>query len=318
MSQFIKVYNTIVEAGQNTIVKIPVGRIPSGNVISIKAHVYRGPRPGPCMSVTGGMHGDEVNGVEIVRRAIEQGVFENLYAGTVIAIPLLNVYGFINYSRDVSEGKDINRSFPGNPNGSMAARVASLFTRQILPLVDFGVDFHTGGRNHYNYPQIRYNLEHPLSRELALTFAAPFTVASKLIPKSLRKTALDANKAIIVFEGGENLRFDDFSIQQGINGLRRVMVNRGMLPDAPPASPTETLNNSTWMRANRSGIFRWIKCSGEPIVKGDIVGTINDPFGEDSYPVRAKKDGWIIGHSNSPVVTQGDALFHIGYNKRVK
>lgn len=314
MSHPIKVYNTVVEAGQNTVVKVPIGRIPSGNLITIKAHVYRGPRPGPCMAVLGGVHGDEVNGVEIVRRSIEERVFEHLYAGSVIAIPLLNVYGFINFSRDVPDGKDINRSFPGNPNGSMASRVASFFTRQILPVIDFGIDFHTGGRNHYNYPQVRYNPDHALSRELALAFGAPFTLASKPIARSLRKTALEVHKAIIVYEGGENLRFDPFAIQQGMIGLRRVMVNRGMLPDAPPASPTELFTRSTWIRASKSGIFHCFQPSGKSIVKGEVIGMINDPFGEESYPIRAKRSGWIIGHSNSPVVTQGDALFHVGYN----
>ncbi len=317
-SQPIKIYNTLIEAGQYAVIKIPVGRIPSGNIISIKAHVYRGPRVGPCMLVLGGVHGDEVNGVEIVRRSVEQGVFNHLHAGTIIAIPLLNVYGFINFSRDVPDGKDVNRKFPGNANGSLASRVARVFTREILPLIDFGIDFHTGGRGHYNYPQVRYTTEHGPSFELAQAFAAPFTISGKAIKSSLRRTAVDLNKPIVVFEGGENLRFDEFSIQQGMLGMRRVMLHKGLLSDAPAAEASKHFADATWLRSPRAGMFHLVKCSGEQVKKDEVIAYITDPFGEERTQVKTKKSGYIIGHNNTPVVNQGDALFHIAYNPKPK
>jgi hypothetical protein len=322
-SKPLKIYNTLIEAGQTAVIKIPVGRIPSGNIISIKAHVYRGPRVGPCMLVLGGVHGDEVNGVEIVRRSIELGVFEHLYAGSIIAIPLLNVYGFINFSRDVPDGKDVNRRFPGNAMGSLASRVARVFTREILPVIDFGIDFHTGGNGHYNYPQVRYTTGHLPSRELAHAFAAPFTLEGKSIKSSLRRTAVEINKPIIVFEGGENLRFDEFSIQQGMTGMKRVMCRQGLLSEAPPAEASKHFSDSTWLRSPKAGMFHWVKCSGEQIKKDEVVAYITDPFGEERTQVKAKKGGYIIGHNNTPVVNQGDALFHIAFdpkprNKRKK
>lgn len=259
-----------------------------------------------------GVHGDEINSVEIVRRSVASRMFEKILRGSVVAIPLLNVYGFNNFSRDVPDGKDVNRSFPGSPNGSMAARVAHIFTKNILPLVDFGVDFHTGGNYNYNYPQIRYSKNDPRSRELAQAFAAPFTVASATIAKSLRKSALDAGKSILVFEGGENLRFDSFSIEQGLAGIRRLLHAQGMLAENEPSGESRHIERSTWLRAARPGMFRWIKNSGQFIKSGETLAVINDPYGQDEIPVVSKRDGYIIGHNNNPVVGQGDALFHIG------
>lgn len=315
-SKPIKIYNTLIEAGQNVVIKIPVGRIPSGNIISIRAHVYRGPRVGPCMVALGGVHGDEVNGVEIVRRSVEQGIFTHLHAGTVIAIPLLNVYGFINFSRDVPDGKDVNRRFPGNATGSLASRVARIFTREILPVIDFGIDFHTGGRGHYNYPQVRFTSDHLPSAELAKAFGAPFTIEAKPVKSSLRRTAVDLNKAIIVYEGGENLRFDEFSIQQGILGMKRVMEYKGMFTEAAPAEASKYFEHTSWLRSPRSGMFHWVKCSGEQVKKDEVLAFITDPFGEERTQVKAKHSGFIIGHNNTPVVSQGDALFHIASNQK--
>ena len=306
------IQNSTIEPGQNQIVRLSVGRLPSDTRIYLNVNVYRSPEPGPVVLFMAGVHGDEINSVEIVRRMVANHLFDKLQCGSIIAIPLLNVHGFNNFSRDVPDGKDVNRSFPGSPNGSMAARVAHVFTKNILPLIDFGVDFHTGGNYNYNYPQIRYSKDNGRSRELADVFGAPFTVASKPIAKSLRKTALDADKPILVYEGGENLRFDGFSIDEGLAGVRRLLHAQGMLPDEELPGKSIHVKQSTWLRAARPGMFRWEKNSGQFIKSGDILAVINDPYGQDEIPVVSKKDGYIIGHNNNPVVGQGDALFHIG------
>ncbi|MCB9279102.1 MAG: succinylglutamate desuccinylase/aspartoacylase family protein [Lewinellaceae bacterium] len=308
------IHNTAILPGQQATIRIPVGQLPSGNKISIRAHVYRGPDPGPVMLALGGVHGDEINGVEILRRAIHLGYFEQIRRGAVIAIPLLNIYGFINYSRDVPDGKDVNRSFPGNAQGSLASRVARLLTRKILPNIDFGIDFHTGGRNHYNFPQIRFTKGDPKALELATQFGAPFSLSSKPISKSFRKAALDKGKTIIVFEGGENLRYDGVSISTALEGLNRVMAGQGLIDQDAPASRGRILPENEWIRAPKAGMFLWQKCSGQPIVKGEPLGLLNDPFGEEpSTRIYAPRDGFIIGHNNAPVVSPGDALYHIGY-----
>ncbi len=305
--------DTVVEPGQNTTVRIQVGRLPSDTKIYLNVFVYRSTAPGPTAVFMAGMHGDEVNGVEIVRRTLASKMFEQLKRGSVIVIPVLNVQGFNNFSRDVPDGKDVNRSFPGSATGSMASRVAFMFSKLILPLIDFGVDFHTGGDSHYNYPQIRYCKGHAPSQALAAAFAAPVTVAGKPIPKSLRKTALDAGKPMLVYEGGENLRLDGFSIEKGLAGIRRLLVAKDMLDEAPPAENSLHFDNSTWIRATRTGMFRWSKQAGQKISKGEILGVLNDPYGQEEIPILAKQDGFIIGHDNAPVVGLGDALFHIGY-----
>ena len=293
--------------------KLNVGRLPSDTRIHLPVFAFRSANPGASVLVMAGVHGDEVNSIEIVRRALASRMFDNLLKGSVVAIPVLNVHGFNNFSRDVPDGKDVNRSFPGSASGSMAARVAHVFSRHILPVIDFGVDFHTGGNGHYNFPQIRYTADDAESEALAKAFGAPFLVAARLRPNSLRKTALVANKRILVFEGGENLRLDGFSVEKGLAGLRRLLVSQGMLAEKVAPEKSIHLERSTWLRAGRPGMFRWSKQSGQQVTKGEPLGVINDPFGQDEIPVVASRDGYLIGHNNSPVVGQGDALFHIGY-----
>ncbi|MCB0593506.1 MAG: succinylglutamate desuccinylase/aspartoacylase family protein [Lewinellaceae bacterium] len=311
----ITIHNVEIAPGQREVVKISVGRLPSGNVIKIQAHVYRSPLEGPVVLVLAGVHGDEINGVEIVRRAIAEGRFENLRRGTVIAIPILNIYGFINFSREVPDGKDINRSFPGNMNGSLASRVARMLTKKVLPLADVVVDFHTGGQSHYNYPQIRYTRGDQKSENLARAFAPPYLVIKPTIPKSLRRVAHEQGKPVLVFEGGESLRYDGFSIEKGLAGIQRLLFAQDMVAEAAPV-PEQTLafRKTTWIRSPRAGMFLWNKCSGHRIYKGEVLGIINDPYGDGSIKVIAPREGYLIGHNNAPVVSQGDALFHLGYD----
>ncbi len=304
----------VIEPGQREVIRLNVARLPSGTVISLRVLVYRSTKPGPVVLVMGGVHGDEINGVEIVRRTIVGKMFDDLQCGTVIAVPLLNVYGFINFSRDASEGKDVNRSFPGNSMGSLASRVAYTVTKKILPLVDFGLDFHTGGSSRYNYPQVRYTTGDDRAEVIARAFAAPYLIRKKNTVNTLRKQARSMKKPIVVFEGGESLRWDGFSIERALAGIRRVLHKEGMLPSAPPpVSDPITFNKTTWVRADRSGIFEWTQESGCKVSVGEPLGLIRDPYGESEVVVKASRAGYIIGHNNAPVVSQGDALFHIGY-----
>lgn len=313
----LEIHKTTVAPGDQAVVKIPIGRLPSGNQIHIEAHVYHAEEPGPAVLVLAGMHGDEVNGVEIVRRSLQEGLFEGLLRGTVIAVPVLNVYGFINFSREVPDGKDVNRSFPGSKQGSLASRVAGALTREVLPKVGMAVDFHTGGRSLHNYPQIRYTQGDPLSEKLAQAFDAPFSIAKATIPRSFRRVALQQQKPTLVFEGGESLRYDAFAIAQGLAGLQRLLVAQRMLPEAiiPPPPFRLHFNKLSWQRAPRAGMFRWVKAAGQSVEKGETIGFVNNPYGGAPLPIAALRTGFIIGHNNAPVVNQGDALFHIGYEE---
>jgi len=242
------------QPGQRTLVDLDVGALPSGTPIKIRAHVIRAAKPGPTALLLGGVHGDEINGIEIVRRAVSSGILRHLKCGAVIAIPLLNVYGFLNYSRDVPDGKDVNRSFPGNRNGSLASRVAHVISKQVLPIIDFGIDFHTGGWAHHNHPQIRYSPKDPAATVLAKAFNAPVTLASSTIPKSLRNTALEMDKPMIIFEGGENLRLHGTSIDTALQGIRNVLVSHDMINVDSAFAKTDSisLNNSSGTRATNA------------------------------------------------------------------
>ena len=297
------------------IANISVSRLPSGTRINIQAHVFRSPKPGPTVLIMAGVHGDEINGVEIVRRLIDQGHFNSLIKGSVIAVPLLNVYGFINFSREVPDGKDVNRSFPGSKTGSLASRVASALTRKILPQVDYAIDLHTGGGSRYNYPQIRYGKNDEIALEMAKNFAPPFIIQKPLITGSFRKTAGQMDIPVIVYEGGESTRLDGYSIDIGSGGILRTLQGLGMIKDAPAHHHSIIQMTSTgWVRAAEAGIFTWSQSSGAYIRKGEPLGIINSPQGDRTKKVLARRDGYIIGHNNASVVHHGDALFHIAYD----
>lgn len=303
----------IIEPGEKKLIRFPVGHLPSGNKIFIHVFVHKSLIAGPTVLLIGGMHGDEINGTEIVRRASQYYKSKELIKGTLITIPLLNVYGFIHFTRDVAEGKDVNRSFPGSAKGSMASRIAQILYRTILPHVDVLIDFHTGGAQRYNYPQVRYTRQDEKSQELAEQFAAPFLLESTLKPNSLRQFASKLKIPNLAFEGGESGRFDGFSIEKAICGIKNVMNHYG-LSDEKIHNPHQviSLKADTWIRASYSGIFVWSRSSGVYVTKGEILGTISDPDNLRIEYVKARISGYLIGHNNAPVVNVGDALFHIG------
>lgn len=304
-----------IKPGENKIIKIRVGKLPSGTHINIYAHIYRGPKEGKKLLVLGGIHGDEINGVEMIRRSIEMEYYDDLKAGTVIVIPLLNVYGFINFSRDVPDGKDVNRSFPGSNTGSLAARVARKLTRFILPHVDFGIDFHTGGDSRYNYPQIRYSKKNEESKKLANIFNAPFVIEKPMIQKSLRKVANDMGIPIIVYEGGESKRLDKFAINKGLRGIQNILEHFEMIEKNNDLETEKVIqiNKTSWIRARDSGIFRYFKKSGSTVEEKELIGVLKDVLGERTKNIISRKNAYILGHNNAPVVNMGDALFNLGW-----
>ena len=226
---------------------------------------------------------------------------------------MLNVYGFINFSRGLPDGKDVNRSFPGSKGGSLASRVAHTLTHFILPQVDFAIDFHTGGAAVYNYPQSRVDADDPEAMRLAEEFGMPMMIKGGLISKSLRKTASNMNIPMVVFEGGESLRMDEFSIAEGIKGIERVLIARGMKDGKVEENRQVILESNNWMRASRSGMLKCLKVSGDYVMKGELLGTISGPYGRFEVNLKARQTGMIFGHNNKPVISQGDAVFHIGY-----
>lgn len=312
MPKTIKINGTIVAPGESKYIDLRIARLPTHTVIDLPIYISRSTNPGPVLLLTAGLHGDEINGVEIVRRLIsEKLLIPDL--GSVIAVPIVNIYGFLQQARYLPDGKDLNRSFPGNKNGSLASRVAYAMVNQILPMVDFGIDFHTGGASKDNYPQIRCVLDHGMNMKLARAFAPPFILDSKLIDSSFRKAAHRRKKHIIVYEAGESLRFNDFAIQEGIDGTLRLMKSFGMKSEAPEPHDSKVFNNSYWVRAKVSGLFRTVLETGQFVNKGDTLGSLTDPFGESVTELKSTQSGCIVGLNHMPVVNAGDALMHIGH-----
>jgi len=304
-----------IKPGEHKSIEVNIARLPSHSPIDIVINVARSKEEGPVLLLMGGLHGDEINGIEIIRRIIDRRL--NIpKIGTVICIPILNVYGFIHFSRYVPDGKDVNRSFPGNKNGSLASRIAYYLMKDIIPQIDYGIDFHTGGDDRSNYPQIRCLLSNSVNQELADAFHAPFSLNSSYRPKSLRQASAKLGKNIIVYEGGESARFDEFAIEQGIDGTLRLMSHLGMTEENPPSvAKNIVIRNSTWIRAKLSGVFvSRLRC-GDFVMKNGFVGTISDPFGEFSIKLKTRSSGYVIGLNHQPLVHQGDALLHIGVTK---
>lgn len=302
-----------ITPGEQKLVSIEISRLPTGTLIDIPVHVFNGKAAGPTVLVQAGLHGDEINGVETLRRMLEQRLFQ-INSGAVIVVPILNVFGFIHFSRDVPDGKDVNRSFPGNKNGSLASRMAYHYLHEILPQIDVGIDLHTGGGQRHNYPQVRFTAEDAMSKELAEVFAAPLFFASKLIRGSFRKAAFDMGKPIIVYEAGESMRFDEFAIAIAMEGVGRVLQYLNMLPETKPVAPKSAilLEKRRWVRASRAGMFIPKVDNGSAIKKGQLMGWVTDTFAKRSKKINAPMDGYVFCVNHQAVVNQGDALFHVG------
>jgi predicted deacylase len=313
MTKNISINGCTVGIGETKEVHLNIARLPTYTPIELSVNVFRGEEDGPVLLLTGGIHGDEINGVEIIRRMIASGQITPA-KGTVIAIPLVNIYGFIQKQRDLPDGKDINRSFPGSRGGSLARLVANALMEEIFPCIDAGIDFHTGGSARANYPQLRCSFKVEENRRFAAAFAAPVTINSSLIDQSFRKAAHKKGKSILVFETGEANRFDQFGIRIGINGTLRLMKFLGMNDHAPESTGTDIYQKTTWKRAGSAGLFHHEVELGDKIRKNEILGYISDPFGHEWFKVKSPQSGRVIGLNNAPVIHKGDALLHIAYN----
>ncbi len=304
-----------VRPGEDKLLKIGIDRLPTGTLIDIPVHVFNAKKPGPTILVQAGLHGDEINGIEIVRRMLAEKRFK-IDKGAVIAVPILNIFGFIHFSRDVPDGKDVNRSFPGTKSGSMASRIAYHYVTEIMHQIDFGIDLHTGGGQRHNFPQIRYTKEDKNSVKLAEVFNAPISFSSRLIRGSFRNAAHKMNKPTIVFEAGESMRFDDYAIMEGMQGILNVLGHFEMGPKIEPKyverNKTIHIQDRKWLRAPTAGMFIPEITNGSKIEKGQEMGMITDTYAKRIKKIKAPFDGYVFCINHQAVVNQGEALFHVG------
>jgi len=277
-------------------------------------HVVRGRHEGPHLFVSAAMHGDELNGIEIIRRLLTHKNLRRI-RGTLIAIPVVNAYGVINHSRYLPDGRDLNRSFPGTETGSLTARIANLFMQEIVRNATHGIDLHTGALHRANLPHIRADLDDPRTLQLARAFGVPVLVHARVRDGSLRESVSAAGIPMLLYEAGEALRFDETSINVGVKGVINVMRALQMLPAAQrrgPAKEPYASRSSHWIRAPRSGILTSMRALGSLIAKGDTIAVVVDPYGEsEQTPVLAEVNGVMIGRTHLPLVNEGDAIIHV-------
>ena len=301
-----------VPRGRRRHLTMPSGHLPSGTSLDTPVFVTRGRQPGPTLWVSAGIHGDEICGIEAVRQVVKRVDPRDL-SGVLLAVPVVNPLSFMTGSRYLPDRRDLNRSFPGNARGSLAARVAREFMHSIVEPSDVGIDLHSGSDHRFNHPQIRMDLTDERAEELGRVFGAHFLVDAGERDGSLRSAARDAGKPVLLFEGGEAHRFDDAVIEAAVTGVLRVMAHLGMLDQEPPA-PTEvtTIRKTRWIRSRRSGLFLSDVEPGQAVDQGESLGRLTDVDSLQERPVLAPAAGWVLGLIRKPVVHQGNALVNLG------
>lgn len=320
MREPLVIGNTTINEGERTAIDLRIPDLYTHNAMTLPVYVIHTKKPGPVLFLSGAIHGDEINSVEIIRRVLNMKTLKRL-RGTLIAVPVVNIFGFINQSRYLPDRRDLNRSFPGSETGSLAARMANLFLQEIVAKCSHGIDIHTAAIHRDNLPQVRALLDDAETERMARAFTAPVIVNTRIVEGSLRESAEKLDISVIVYEAGEALRFDEVSIRAGVKGIIAVMRELGMLPRLKnPKKKVEPLvaRSSTWVRAPQSGILRAIRTLGAKVSKGDLLGIISDPFGSREESIYAPDDGIIIGRTNIPLLNEGEALFNLARFRSVE
>lgn len=302
-----------IPRGSRRTVDLPVSVLSDHTPVNLRVHVIHGKRPGPTVFVSAAMHGDEVMGVEVARRLLQSELLDRL-RGTLMVVPIVNAFGFHNRSRYLPDRRDLNRSFPGSSEGSLASRLAGIFLKQVVTRCDLGIDLHSAAVHRTNLPQVRISPGNDRTRALAEVFGAPVILTSSLRDGSLRAEAKEAGVDVLLYEAGEGLRFDEMAARAGVAGILRVLRAMEMLPAKgiakAKASPL-MCQSSKWLRAPAGGLLRTFRADGDVVEEGDVLASVSDPFGEAEVEMVAPSDGIIVGRAVMPVVNEGDAVFHL-------
>lgn len=309
----LKIGDTLIKPGSRVKLQLPVASLYTDTEVSIPVEVIRAKKSGPTVFISAAIHGDELNGIEIIRRLMTMKSFR-LSRGTVIAVPIVNVYGMLNQSRYMPDRRDLNRCFPGSPKGSLAGRLAHLFLQEIVSKCDYGIDLHTGAIHRSNFPQVRANLNDPETESMARVFGVPVLLNSSLRDGSLREAASEHGVKVLLYEAGQALRFDELSIRAGLRGILNVLGHLGVIRKRVSKSKAVdpfVANYSSWIRATSSGTVTDIKMLGDHVKQGEILAEICSPIGSFVEKLKAPRAGVIIGKQNIPLVQEGDAMYHI-------
>ena len=300
-----------VAPGDRRRLSLRAGESFAGDAVEIPVLVIRGTTPGPALCLVAGVHGDELNGIEIVRKVFETVGPRDL-SGMLLGVPVANVHGLRRSSRYLPDQRDLNRFFPGHPGGSSASRIASALFENVVERCDLLVDFHTGSFQRTNLPQVRGDVHSPRILELAKGFSIGEIVHSTGRAGTLRRAAVDAGIPAVTFEAGEPLRFQAEEIERGVAGLRGLLASLRMTSGGPLRRPHRIYYRSRWLRVNDGGIFLTERKLGDAVQVGDPLGTVTDPVTNERSTVIAPFRGRIIGMAVPQVVIPGFAAFHIG------
>ena len=300
--------------GKGAQLNLDVARLHTRTPILVPVIVERAKEDGPTVLLMAGLHGDEINGIEIVRRFLRKKLHKPT-KGTIICLPVFNIFGFLNVKRELPDGRDLNRSFPGSAKGSLASQFAYHFMKEIAPHCDYIIDFHTGASQRNNFPQIRCVMSDPESMELARVFNPPFIINSSLIGKTIRESMIKMKKKILLFEGGMANSIEEMVVEEGLNGTKRLIAHLGMRNykiDTSKEREPVVLKESRWLRAPNSGMFQALVKNGAQVDRGTILAVVTDPYGNFEKKIKSPISGYVICANESPVVFKGDAIIHIG------
>ncbi|MCJ2377193.1 succinylglutamate desuccinylase/aspartoacylase family protein [Vibrio sp. ZSDZ34] len=313
MAKKLMISGVEIRPGERKKIDIPVAKLYTDAEVNIPIQVIRAKKEGPVVFVSAAVHGDELNGIEIISRIIQENL--KLQMGTLILVPMVNVYGVLNQSRYMPDRRDLNRCFPGSKRGSLAGRLAYTFLNSIVAHCDYGIDLHTGAIHRSNLPQIRANLDDAETKRLAEAFAVPVLLNANIRDGSLREAAVSNGARVLLYEAGEALRFDELSIQTGVKGVIRVLKALGMIRKRMSKIKIEPFiaNRSDWTRANASGFVKGYVELGSIVDQGEILADIKDPLGNTIAQVVSNRTGIIIGKQNIPLVQEGEAMYHLAY-----
>jgi hypothetical protein len=321
MQRSVIIAGTEVKSGTQVTVPIPVPKLYTNTEMAMPVHVIHGRKAGPRLFVCGAIHGDEIIGTEIIRRLIKLKRVKNL-RGTLIAVPVVNVYAFEQHSRYSPDRRDMNRFFPGSKKGSLTSQLCNTFMSEVVRNSQFGIDLHAGSNHRANFPQIRVDVNNPEAMSLAKAFRVPVVIKATMRDGSLRKTAANEGIPTILYEAGGALRFDEEAIRAGIRGILSVMTSIEMLRATPKQIKQQSdpmiADSTSWLRAPVSGILQMETPLGARVVKNARIGFIADPFGNKEEIIYSPISGMVIGRLDLPLVHRGDAIIHIAHLERPK
>lgn len=308
----LTICDTNIHPGEEVKLALPLPEMYSCSPLYMPIRVVHGTKEGPVVVILSGLKGTELNGLETVNRLIDSIKGKDL-AGTVIAIPVMNVYGLTHYPLTLPMGRDLNSCFPGNEKGSFGERIAQIVTNEILSKADLCIELQTGGLNHNILPQVYCNLSDSKVRNLAKKFRSPVITNVSFGGNKLRMTTEDLNIPLLVYQAGEAMRFDENAIQLGIDGIRNIfnelgMLRIGLVEDIAPIFSRE----EEWLVAHKGGILHTDVSLGQTLEKGERIGYISDPFGNDEIePIYIADKGIVVGVNTAPLIHEGLPIFKV-------